>query len=109
MPIAIFLKVLKMARDLPDTVEKYSQSPIFTQDTIPAALQRDHSTKAAVWGLIVVSAGTLTYTRTAQQPQRIRAGEVATIYPEELHNVAAEGDVQFQVEFYREPAKAIEK
>ncbi len=98
-----------MTHDLPETVEKYSQSPVFTQDTIPAALQRDHNTKASIWGLIVVSEGALIYTRKGQEPQKIRAGEVATIYPEELHHVAPDGDVLFQVEFYREPAKAVAK
>ncbi|WP_298921001.1 DUF1971 domain-containing protein [uncultured Roseobacter sp.] len=98
-----------MTRDLPETVEKYSQSPVFTQDTIPAALQRDHNTKPSVWGLIVVSDGALIYTRNEHAPQKIPAGEVATIYPEEPHHVAPDGEVRFQVEFYREPAKAVAK
>lgn len=94
-----------MAHDLPGNVVKYSQSPVFTQDTIPAALQRDHNTKASVWGLIVVSDGTLIYTRSGHDPQEVWAGDVATIYPEERHHVAASGDVTFQVEFYRVPQK----
>lgn len=98
-----------MMHDLPETVEKYSQSPVFTQDTIPAALQRDHKTKASVWGLIVVSEGALIYTRNDHPPRKIGAGEVATIYPKEPHQVAPDGDVRFQVEFYREPAKAVAK
>ena len=95
-----------MARDLPQSVRKYAHSPVFTQATIPAALRHDHCTKASVWGLEVVSEGAQIYTRKGHAPQKVRASDVATIYPEELHHVAPDGNVHFQIEFYRDPAKA---
>lgn len=92
-----------MAHDFPTNAVKYSQSPVFTEATIPAALQRDHNTKPGIWGRIVVSSGALDYTRINRPTRTVQAGETATIYPEDLHHVAAVGTVQFQVEFYRVP------
>ncbi len=92
-----------MAHDFPKDAVKYSQSPVFTEETIPAALQRDHYTKEGVWGRIVVTSGALVYTRINQPAHTIHAGETAIIFPEELHHVAADGTVEFQVEFHRVP------
>ncbi|MBX9828249.1 MAG: DUF1971 domain-containing protein, partial [Xanthobacteraceae bacterium] len=47
--------------DLPADVEAYSRSPEFDQDTLPAALRKQHSTKAGTWALIHVLEGKLTY------------------------------------------------
>lgn len=90
---------------LPPHVVKYSESPVFTEESIPEALRKNHQTKPMVWGQIVVKEGTLMYLRDNRPAQRVRAGENATIYPEEPHSVAPEGDVTFKVEFYREPVE----
>ena len=37
----------------------YETTPIFTEATLPAALRREHRTKAGVWGLIRVLEGQL--------------------------------------------------
>ncbi len=87
---------------LPSSAVKYSESPVFTQDTIPEALCKDHKTKPSVWGQIVVSEGALMYLRDKRPAQRVRAGECATILPQEPHFVLPDGRVEFKVEFYRE-------
>ncbi|CUH78461.1 tellurite resistance protein TehB [Tritonibacter multivorans] len=88
---------------VPSTLQKYSESPLFDQDTVPDALLRDHNTKAGVWGLIVVSEGALTYLRDAHPAQIVTADAPAVIYPEEPHSVHPKGKVRFKVEFYRLP------
>ena len=40
----------------------YRTTPVFDQDSLPAALRQDHSTKAGVWGLIRVLGGRLLLT-----------------------------------------------
>ena len=40
-------------------INTYRSTPIFDQDTIPAALQRRHDTKEGVWGVIRVLEGKL--------------------------------------------------
>lgn len=87
--------------DLLSTLEKYSESPLFTQDTVPEALKRDHQTKQGVWGRIVVSSGGLRYLREDRPAQILNSSETAMIYPQEPHSVAPIGDVTFKVEFYR--------
>lgn len=91
-----------MQGEFPTHLQKYSESPTFDQDTIPPALQRDHNTKAGVWGRIVVTRGTLLYFRPDRPAQIVTPENSATIYPEELHSVTPKGDVTFKVEFYRE-------
>lgn len=94
-----------MPNDLPAVLQKYSQSPVFNQSTIPDALRRDHSTKAGIWGQIVVSQGALIYLRDDRPAQIVDKAHPATIYPEELHSVQPKGDVEFRVEFYRRPGE----
>ncbi len=92
-----------MSDALPQGLIHYATSPRFTQDTVPAKLQQDHSTKAGTWGRIVVHEGALTYHRP-DSTVTLGAGDTAVIYPKELHSVAVEGDVAFEVEFHREGA-----
>ena len=92
-----------MSDAFPTSLVKYSQSPLFDQDTVPDALLRDHNTKANVWGRIVVSEGALTYLRADRPAQIVTPEAPATIYPEELHSVQPRGRVTFRVEFYRQP------
>ena len=40
----------------------YRSTPVFDQDTLPAALQREHRTKPGVWGVVRVLEGSLTLT-----------------------------------------------
>ncbi|MGB3274308.1 MAG: DUF1971 domain-containing protein [Xanthobacteraceae bacterium] len=44
---------------LPAYVEAYSRSPEFNQDTLPAALRKQRSTKGGTWALIHVLEGRL--------------------------------------------------
>ncbi|NQY59483.1 DUF1971 domain-containing protein [Cognatishimia sp.] len=91
--------------DFPQTLTKYSESPEFTQDTIPLALRRDHYTKDGVWGKIVVTEGELLYLREDLPAQVVTATKPATIFPTEPHSVSPRGNVRFKVEFYRDDAE----
>lgn len=46
---------------LPARVQVYKRTADFTEQTIPAGLLKDHTTKPGVWARIVVSAGELEY------------------------------------------------
>jgi tellurite resistance-related uncharacterized protein len=91
--------------DIPENYVNYARSPDFDEVSLPAALRKDHQTKATVWGLIVVEKGVLIYTRKDQSPVRVAMGETAVIYPEEPHAVTPDGVLLFHVDFYR-PAEA---
>ncbi len=93
-----------MTLALPDGAIKYAQTKTFDATSIPKPLLRDHSTKPNSWGLIVIEEGQLIYTRTGQDPQVLTPDTPGVILPGELHKIAADGAVQFHVEFYHDPA-----
>lgn len=92
-----------MAASLPEGLVKYSQSPVFDQESVPAALQKDHRTKAGVWARAVVSHGSIEYVLEAKpgEPLVVTAGQYALIEPQVPHHVRVIGPVVFQMEFYR--------
>lgn len=91
-------------RRLPASAEAYKKTPVFTEDSIPAGLLCEHSTKAGVWGLIHVISGELTlHFPGAELPERLKPGRPGVLPPQALHRVAADGAVRFFVEFFREP------
>ena len=97
-----------MLEEIPEGLEKFSESPVFDQDTTPDALKKDHQIKPGVWGKLVVLDGALEYlvADTPEDARRIEASGHAIIEPEQLHSVRMIGDVRFQVEFYRQPKEA---
>lgn len=99
---------------LPADLEAYRRTDPFTEASVPAALRRDHSTKAGSWGLIRVSAGRLRYRIT--DPRRVASETILTadgppgiVEPTMLHYVEPDGPVTFHVEFLRRrpPAGAV--
>jgi tellurite resistance-related uncharacterized protein len=91
---------------LPEGLEAYRRTPIFTEESVPGALRRAHSTKAGVWGLIHVLAGELLYhivdaRREAATYVLTPASAPGIVEPEILHEVEPSGRVRFQVEFLR--------
>ncbi|MBU0556733.1 MAG: DUF1971 domain-containing protein [Alphaproteobacteria bacterium] len=82
----------------------YRSTPVFDQDTLPAALRARHDTKAGVWGVIRVIEGALklTYldppseaTLTPDRPGLVR--------PQQPHFVTPIGAMKMQVDFYDQP------
>lgn len=90
---------------LPTDVSAYRRTDTFTEETVPAALLRSHSTKDGVWGLIHVLDGRLAYRicderRPAQQTV-LEPGAPGVVEPTIRHEVEPLGPVQFFVEFHR--------
>ena len=94
---------------LPAGVVKYSQVPkgkIFTKETIPRGLLKEHNTKAGTWGVIQVSKGKLQYqiNEPAVSIHILDSTTRGIIEPQVKHEVAPlSDDVEFVVEFYRLP------
>lgn len=79
----------------------YRTTSVFDQDTIPAALRRDHNTKAGVWGLVQVLEGQLLLHYADGTPTRLLGPSCpGPIRPEQVHHVEVTGPVLMQVEFY---------
>jgi tellurite resistance-related uncharacterized protein len=90
--------------ELPEGFIPYQRTPIFTENSVPAGLKKDHLTKAGVWTKILVTEGKLRYHVEAldldAELSQSRPGIVA---PEVTHRVELLGTVRFFLEFYRLP------
>ena len=83
--------------------QPYRSTPVFTADSLPAALRKDHCTKAGTWGLLEVIAGALNYTVSLTgEKTMLRAGETMIIAPQEMHFVEPLASMEMQVHFYHE-------
>lgn len=92
-------------KDLPPGLTARRRTPSFTEQSVPAALLKDHSTKAGVWGVLHVEAGRLKYTVPSEGWElEIPQGETAIIRPEVPHYITPFGSVTFYVEFWGEDA-----
>jgi tellurite resistance-related uncharacterized protein len=81
----------------------YRSTAIFDEETLPAALRREHRTKAGVWGIVRVLEGELRLSFV--DPPRallLSPGTPGLLLPEEPHFVEPVGKVRMQVEFYEE-------
>ena len=86
------------------TVQPYRSTPVFDENTLPAALRNRHNTKAGVWGVIKVTEGELTLTYLDPPSERtLRAGEQGIVAPRQWHFVTPAGPLKIQVDFYDQP------
>ena len=90
---------------LPPDVLAYRRTDTFTEETLPAALRRSHSTKAGVWGVIHVLKGRLVYRicdpRRPAREAVLEPGAPSVVEPTVLHEVEPLGPVRFFLEFHR--------
>jgi tellurite resistance-related uncharacterized protein len=85
-------------------VRPYRSTPMFDEETLPAALRARHSTKAGVWGIIRVTAGQvrLSYLDPASDVI-LDADHPGIVQPEQPHFVTPLGPMTLQVDFYDRP------
>jgi len=93
---------------MPDDFVSYKKTPVFTQDTVPASLQKDHSTAADTWAVIHIETGTLKYHITEPEHEGVylldtnKPGVIAAAH---AHYVEPLGNVSFYIEFYRKSSE----
>lgn len=81
-------------------VHPYRSTPVFDQDTLPAALRARHTTKAGVWGVIRVIEGQLQLNWL--DPPSVLLLD-ALILPQQPHFVTPLGAMKMQIDFYDQP------
>jgi tellurite resistance-related uncharacterized protein len=82
----------------------YRTTAVFNEDTLPAALRREHRTKAGAWGIIRVLDGELRLRFPDGRDELLSSDRPGLIKPEETHWVEVIGPMRMQVEFYdRDP------
>jgi tellurite resistance-related uncharacterized protein len=88
-------------KSLPDHVQHYSTSPVFTEETVPKGLLKDHNTKSGVWGLICVNEGELEYIIEDKEKHILSPESKGVVEPEIKHHIKPVGTVSFFIEFYK--------
>jgi tellurite resistance-related uncharacterized protein len=74
--------------ELPASFVAYKKTPLFTEETVPAGLKKDHSTKTGVWAKIIVSEGILRYrVDTLSIDVELSQDRIGIVVPEVLHSV----------------------
>lgn len=99
------MRALTAMKTLPATVTHYKSTAVFTEDTVPAAIQRGHTTAGDVWARIRILEGCLLYRIT---DPRVPPEEVlltpelpGVVEPRIEHEVQVIGPVRFQLDFHR--------
>ena len=78
----------------------YRSTPVFDQDTLPAALRARHNTKAGVWGVIRVLEGELQLTYLEPESSVVLTpARPGLVQPEQPHFVTPRGAMRMQVDF----------
>lgn len=99
--------ILVAMKTLPSNVKAYKRTPLFTGESIPAALLNKHNTKAGSWGLINVEEGELEYQIENGESYILSPSFPGVVEPEVFHHVRAIGKVVFYVEFYQTKMDAL--
>ena len=89
-------------KTLPLDVVAYKHTPVFTQENIPTALMKQHTTKSGSWGKIWVKSGQLKYQILLDPPEEYRLTPElpGIVEPQVPHQITPLGPVEFYVEFY---------
>lgn len=90
-------------RELPQNVSAYKKTKVFTEETIPEGLLKNHQTMPEVWGKIVILKGKLEYVIEAGDGEVVNLDDekFGVVEPQILHHVKPIGPVEFYVEFYK--------
>jgi tellurite resistance-related uncharacterized protein len=95
-------RLCRMPR-IPEAAAEYKRTAIFDAATTPAALRKRHTTKAGVWGEIVVVEGRVLYVIEDEEDASfiLRPGVPGAIAPEAPHHVDPHEGARFFVRFLR--------
>lgn len=85
-------------------IRPYRSTPVFDQNSLPAALRARHDTRAGIWGMIRVLEGELKLTYLDPPSEILLSPDrPGLLLPQQPHFVTVVGDVKMQVDFYDRP------
>jgi tellurite resistance-related uncharacterized protein len=89
--------------DLPGGLRRQRTTDEFDASSAPPGLLHAHRLATGVWGVLAVTAGSLSFVWEGDEARRIEleAGDSVVIEPDVLHHVEPGADGRFHVEFYR--------
>lgn len=84
--------------------QPYRSTPVFDQHTLPAALRREHRTKAGTWGAIHLLSGEVRLHFTDPPSTRhLTRDHPGVVKPEQPHWVELTGPMQLRIDFHDGP------
>jgi len=92
---------------LPKDFAPYKRTPLFTQDSVPASLLKDHKTAAHSWGQLNIESGLLKYyiTESGHEGEYLLdPNNPGVITSTHSHYIKPVGNVSFYIEFFRRPS-----
>ena len=93
-----------MTTQPPDDLIPAGTSPVFTQDTLPTALQAEHTLAPGHWAVLNILEGSLHFTNLKTGEEHlISAPDLVTIHTGLPHKVTIDGPLRCRIDFFREP------
>lgn len=83
-------------------VRPYKTTPVWDEQSLPAAIRNRHSTKTGVWGVLRVLQGEVRLIFEDGPTLQVTAESPALIRPQHVHHVETSAPFLMQVEFYHE-------
>lgn len=89
-------------KQIPEKALSYKKTKIFTGESVPGGLLKNHRTVPGVWGKITVLQGRLTYCiEESGESIELNTSKFGVIEPEVLHHVEPGPNSCFYVEFFK--------
>ena len=78
----------------------------FTRETIPDALQREHTLGPGYWGVLHVIEGSILFVNLTTGDERLaEAPDNIVIHPGVSHKVVVPGPLTCRIDFFRDPGE----
>lgn len=92
-------------KTIPESAVFYKSTAVFTETSVPAAIQRGHTTADDVWARIRILEGSLLYRitdpRVPPEEVLLTPDRPGVVEPHIEHEVQVVGPVRFQLDFHR--------
>ncbi len=90
-------------KSLPPDLRPYKKTDVFTKETVPKGLLKEHHTMAGVWGKIVILEGGLIYTIDDENKEGVMLTPDyhGVVEPQVVHHITPLNGVKFFIEFYK--------
>ena len=86
---------------LPESINELKKTRMFSKDSAPEQLQKDHKTASGIWGLITIVSGSLEYVIVGDSTYTLSPEIPGVIEPEQVHYLRLEEPVEFYLTFYK--------
>ena len=89
---------------MPAGLNPAGSTPLFSQDSIPEALQREHALAPGRWGILHVFSGAVRFVDLESGRGRVaRAPDSVIIPPLQPHRLVIGGELSCRIDFFMEP------